>query len=295
MTHDIDHLRKYGWLPPIRVPARHLLKDGKPGRAVREYVNYLSCMLGRQPDPFDTFEQLRGYARTHEFASTYFWMGGGRHRLDGTYTLSEQTARLELAHLKTGGHEIALHSSIAACDDQQLLGQERDHLEKVAEVTVSGVRQHFLMWKGRKSWTARQCSGLAYDASLGFPDAEGFRSGLCTPYHPFDFESRAEFSMWEVPLTVMDGTLRNYRGLSPEEAVQRIAELIETVKAYRGVFVLLWHNSSLDSLTWPGWNHVYRSALEELNLQSAWMSTISNMLDVWPSALPSSDIKVDHA
>ncbi len=44
----------------------------------------------------------------------------------------------------------------------------------------------------------------------------------------------------------MDGSLFNYQNLTPEEGFQRIKNIINTVKKYQGVFVLLWHNSSLD-------------------------------------------------
>jgi len=47
----------------------------------------------------------------------------------------------------------------------------------------------------------------------------------------------------------MDGSLFNYQNLTPEEGFQRITGIINTIKEYQGVFVLLWHNSSLDNLS----------------------------------------------
>lgn len=51
----------------------------------------------------------------------------------------------------------------------------------------------------------------------------------------------------ELPLTVMDRGLFGYQELTPEEGLQRIKDLINTVEKYNGLFILLWHNS-LDDL-----------------------------------------------
>lgn len=56
----------------------------------------------------------------------------------------------------------------------------------------------------------------------------------------------------------MDRTLNDYLKLSPEEAHQRISNLIREVKAVQGTFISVWHNGSLsDDREWMGWLPVY--------------------------------------
>ena len=64
----------------------------------------------------------------------------------------------------------------------------------------------------------------------------------------------------------MDGTLYQYRDLTPEQGQARILELARRCKQVGGTFTLLWHNSSLDG-EWRPWAEVYRrvvGALEEM-------------------------------
>ncbi len=52
---------------------------------------------------------------------------------------------------------------------------------------------------------------------------------------------------------MLEGSLQNldYQDLPPEAAYEDIIKLLNAVERVRGVLVLLWHNSSFDSL-WAG-------------------------------------------
>ena len=60
----------------------------------------------------------------------------------------------------------------------------------------------------------------------------------------------------------MEGTLREYRGLSPEEGLKIIMNLIDKCKSVEGIFTLLWHNTSL-CRGWDSWvEEVYKKILK---------------------------------
>ena len=98
---------------------------------------------------------------------------------------------------------------------------------------------------------------------MTYADHEGFRWGTGNAFRPFDAEQDRELDLWARPLIVMDGTLRQYRGLAPAQGEARILELARRCKQVEGMFTLLWHNSSLDG-EWHPWRTVYRRALEQL-------------------------------
>jgi len=125
--------------------------------------------------------------------------------------------------------------------------------------------------------------GLKYDTTLSFADHEGFRCGICFPYKPFDVLKNRVLNIWELPLTVMDGSLFNYQNLIPEEGFQRIKSIINTVKKYQGVFVLSWHNSSLDDLRLPGWVEVYERTMKYIGKQDVFDDTAQGIIDWWRS------------
>jgi hypothetical protein len=62
----------------------------------------------------------------------------------------------------------------------------------------------------------------------------------------------------------MDGTLNQYMKLTPEQATQKIDELINEVKKVGGTFMPLWHNSTLTNEDeWKGWLDVYIKMVEK--------------------------------
>jgi hypothetical protein len=103
--------------------------------------------------------------------------------------------------------------------------------------------------------------GLAYDSTVGYADRIGFRAGTCIPYRPWLFSLDRAANLLEIPLLVMDGTLLHYMGLSPEQSLDAVQELVARCRAVGGVFTLLWHNSSLLD---PGAAALYRQLLDSL-------------------------------
>ena len=64
------------------------------------------------------------------------------------------------------------------------------------------------------------------------------------------------------PFQLMDVSLKDYVGLSPNEAKDSIQQIIEQCKQVGGIFIPLWHNSSFSELDgWEGWKAVYEYVL----------------------------------
>jgi len=53
-------------------------------------------------------------------------------------------------------------------------------------------------------------------------------------------------------------------------------------KRIRGVFVLLWHNSSFDPLSgWAGWKEVYERVIKYITEQNAFISGGREIVERW--------------
>ena len=94
---------------------------------------------------------------------------------------------------------------------------------------------------------------------------EGFRCGTCHPFHPYDLTNKKEMGILEIPLIVMDRTLMNYRNMKPEQAIDRMLEILNRCLEVEGIFSLLWHNSSLMD-EWKEWGDMYQSFIENLTI-----------------------------
>jgi hypothetical protein len=97
---------------------------------------------------------------------------------------------------------------------------------------------------------------------MGYASLPGFRAGTCTPFYFYDIDKESVTSLKVFPLTIMDGTLKDYMHLNPQQAIQIITELMEKVRAVNGTFISLWHNDSFsDGGRWQGWLKVYKDML----------------------------------
>ena len=63
--------------------------------------------------------------------------------------------------------------------------------------------------------------------------------------------------IWEIPLAVMDASLFDYQKLEIQQAKIVLRKMIDQVKMYNGIFVVLWHNSYLDEQLYTGITKFY--------------------------------------
>jgi hypothetical protein len=175
--------------------------------------------------------------------------------------------RLVETLLEHGG-EVGLHGSYRGAENSALLLDERDTLAEVMSVytditRVAGHRYHYLRVDPHANLRPLEELGFAYDATLGFPDAPGFRAGIAHPFRPWDFEREEPLELIEIPLAAMDATLAEarYLGLSARGAWPRIERLAQ---AHGGGFALLWHPDRFDPATSAGWDRLYYRVLDEV-------------------------------
>jgi hypothetical protein len=246
-THDVD----WPWyargrpLDSIRdavLDVRH--GRGLAGARVRSTLAVLA--RGRDAEPCNTFEFLMAESEARGLASAFYVMTGGTHPVhDPGYPVDDPWLLRVLGGIEARGHEIGIHPSYGTHDDADALGAEVERLRETTGVEPRGGRQHFLRFAVPSTWRNWEAAGLAYDSTLGFSAAPGFRCGTCYEYPVFDLEERRRLELVERPLIAMEVSLLDYQGLEPEQAASEMARLRETCRAFDGDFVFLWHNNRL--------------------------------------------------
>ena len=162
------------------------------------------------------------------------------------------------------GHEAGFHPGYATLDDPDRFREEKQRMDEALGHKHYGGRQHYLRFRVPDTWRMWEASGLSYDSTLSYADHEGFRCGTCYPYHPFDLEHDRLLKLLEIPLIVMDGTLKQYRGLTPKEGEEKAVILAERCKKVNGLLTFLGHNTSLQGDLGP-WAKMYGRVLSRLN------------------------------
>lgn len=203
----------------------------------------------RTLDPCNNFELMMDTAEAAGVRSAFYFMAEGSHPLDGQYRLDDPWIVDLIASIAGRGHEVGLHPSYRTSEDPSLLPQELERLRRACDAAgVSpsrwGGRQHFLRWRAPSSWRAWADCGLDYDASVGWSDTVGFRSGTSREHPVFDLKAGRALDLRERPLIVMEGALLQ-GGLAARDVPDRVAEMQAAVSRVGGEMSLLWHNSRL--------------------------------------------------
>ena len=267
LTHDVDVPWRWTRIGVLGSAARlkRAVLDRRGVPALREARALASAPLHklRGTDPNWRFERITDLEASLGTRSTFFVLSGHRHPADGPAPeVYEQLRPRVVETLRARGAEIGLHGSYTAADDESVLAAEKTGLERLAG-PVRGHRYHYLRVDPHANLAPLARLGLAYDSSLGFPDAPGFRAGIAQPFRPWDVASGRPLDLIEIPLAVMDATFEDrYLGLSAKQAEPRILRLLDWAAERGGGFSILWHTDRFDRATAAGWDRLYRRVIE---------------------------------
>jgi hypothetical protein len=270
LTHDVDSPWKWTrqGLKGAAARAKNDLTRGRVRSALRELRGLGGAAVHKVSgtDPFWSFDRILADERRCGASSTFFLLAEHAHELDGAAVEAYERLRPRLVEtLRDGQAEVGLHGSYSAADDPARIVREKERLEALSG-PVRGQRYHFLRVDPHRNLAPLEAAGFAYDSSLGFGDALGFRAGIAHPFRPWDFEQDAPRDLVEVPLAAMDVTLsaERYLGLSAPEADERLRALLDWAEENGGGFAVLWHSEQYDSALLPGWDRLYKRFIQEV-------------------------------
>jgi hypothetical protein len=266
LSHDIDHIYQFqNWYAAVYTVGGDLLRRRSPMRAWRTVRDALAqVVLPAQTDYVRRIYYLADLSREYGLDNdAFYFMADGPDRSECGYAPKLPVVSRCIKDLRERGFEIGLHPGYDTFQNPERLAEEKARLDAILGETRYGGRQHFLRFQAPDTWRHWEQVGMTYDSTLTYADHEGFRCGTCYPFRPFDVGQNRELDLWEVPLIVMDGTLRDYRKLTAKQGEMRVLELAQRCRHVGGTFTLLWHNSSLDG-EWRPWGEMYQRVTRSL-------------------------------
>ena len=271
LTHDIDNCMS-AWLEG----SFSELKKGKlfsiPGLVWKRFMS---------KDAWFNFDLISTIEKQYEARSTFFFLpekGKKNQWKNADYDVRNKKIRQAIRKLGDDGFEIGIHGSFGTHMDALKLKKE---ISVIDTPSITGNRFHFLMFNPEKTIGVLENSGVKYDTSLGFAEHIGFRRSTCYPFYLYDFEQDKMSSVLEIPLIVMDTTLRNkkYMDFTPEMTLNAVSKLVDEVKKFNGVFTLLWHNTFFSEYKFAGWRQIYQDILEYCKNNHALLTTGQNVYE----------------
>jgi hypothetical protein len=280
-THDLDVV---SWWPAFTLlRAAELGRKGAFGRLARAAAAAVGS-IGHDP-------VTRGVAGVLEqealgrVQSTWFILCGTptlqtMRAGDLTYLPESPKARRILERIGAGGHEISLHGSFATLENPAAFAEQRVRLEALAGAPVRGVRQHYVRIHPGVTERAMAAAGFVYDATLGFPDRNGFRLGVADVVPRWDVVGDGPLGVDEVPFTWMDRALSKYRGIEdPMAWCADALELAAAARAVGGLWTGLWHPNLTPALGYPDAPPAYAATIAGVLAEAPFVAPLATIVD----------------
>jgi hypothetical protein len=232
-----------------------LLTDitGNTGHATERY----RTVTKGDKDPFEVFDYITGCIEKSKSAASFFFPVGELSKFDKNPSWKNELYR-ELILKLSDKYNYGLHPSYYATDNAQVLKTEAGRLRSILGKVFCASRFHYIRLFSPSSYRNLCTAGITEDYSMGYPEEPGFRASIARPYYFFDILEENQTNLQIIPFQIMDATLIDYLKHSPEEAKEVILKVINETKKAGGIFVSIWHNTSLqENSEWAGWRDVF--------------------------------------
>lgn len=257
-TLDIDNAYAYKNKGFLRMVGG-LLKSFPQGT----FAERLKVLTNKELDPYDTFDYQNEIHKVHHIKPIYFFLLGDYGVNDKNIPVKNKTFQSLIKSL-ADYHIIGIHPSYASNQNIATLQKEIRRLQDITHRNTTKSRQHFLKLNLPNTYRNLIDNDITEDYTMGYAEVSGFRASICSPFYFYDLDTEVTTKLKVIPFTIMEATLQYYNKATPEEALTKIKNLMQKVKAVNGTFVSVWHNESLsDKTIWKGWKMVYEEMLKE--------------------------------
>ena len=168
--------------------------------------------------------------------------------LDKLYRMTDKKVKAVISRIRTRNHHIGFHPSYNLYNDSNgftgCFATSRLFYRKRFSKIGGNIICRFGV---SDTWAIWGKNNMEWDSTVGYAETFGFRCGTCFPFTVFDISNRKHLRLVERPLTLMEVSGIQYMKLKPDEMLAQACELLDQVKKYSGEFVLLWHNSNLNT------------------------------------------------
>lgn len=236
------------------------LVKGLAGTGARA-TERVRTMTGAIPDPYDSFGYIEKQIKDHGIEALFFFPTGDQGEYDHNPPYRDHDYG-EIIRKYDAMFGSGIHPSYRSAGRPKILKMETERYRHIAGHHPEHARQHWLLLRMPETYQAWESAGIKYDYTMGYADEPGFRAGMARPFPFYDLSRERRTDLTVVPFQVMDGTLRQYRLLTPEASIAVIRSLVNATRQVGGLFVSVWHNTSLsESNGWEGWRKVFEETL----------------------------------
>jgi hypothetical protein len=221
-----------------------------------------------EKDPYQVFNYITENIDSNNADARFFFPVGDYSEFDKNPSWKNDEYRQFLLSLSVK-YKHGLHPSYYAAGKSSMILTESQRLNSILGNKVVLSRFHYLRLFFPQSYRDIIKAGIVEDYSMGYPEEPGFRAGIARPFYFYDVLEDYQTNLKIFPFQVMDATLYKYKHLDPVASKDLILKLIAATKNVGGLFVSIWHNTSLlDNIEWIEWRGVFEFMLKNQNHDS---------------------------
>jgi hypothetical protein len=230
----------------------------KTGRAGDRY----KVVTHEKKDPFEVYDYITGSIEKYYCEAKFFFPTGDHSKYDKNPSWKNEEYRALIKRIASR-FEIGIHPSYYSSGNHSLINDESARLKEITGKEITSGRFHFIRVFTPVSYVSLYESGVTEDYSMGYPEEPGFRAGIARPYPFYDVSQDQQTKLRIFPFQIMDGTLFQYKKMDAAASKEIILKLINETRKAGGLFVSLWHNTSLlETPEWKEWRDLFESMLK---------------------------------
>jgi hypothetical protein len=230
--------------------------DGHPGERYR-------IVAKGEKDPYEVFDYIIEKIESYKTDVMFFIPVGDHSKYDKNPSWRNNEYR-KLIHRISESYKTGLHPSYYAGADLSLINTELSRLKTILNKEVSFSRFHYVRLSFPQSYCNLIETGISEDYSMGYTDEPGFRAGTARPFYFYNVLKDHQTNLKITPFQVMDETLYNHKNFDADTSQEVILNLINETRNVGGLFVSIWHNTSLlEAAKWQVWRNVFEFVLEK--------------------------------
>jgi hypothetical protein len=223
----------------------------------------LKYLTREEKDPYEVFDYMTESVSKAGVDTKFFFPVGDHSEYDKNPSWKNSEYR-RLINKISAKFNIGLHPSYKASASLPLIKAELHRLKTITRKEDRFSRFHFLKIAMPESYRNIIDAGIKEDYSMGYSDEPGFRAGIARSFRFYDIIEDKITDLRIFPFQVMDVTLSKYKKLKAEDAKETIGNMIMQTRKAGGLFISLWHNTSLLNTTeCREWREVFEFTLKE--------------------------------
>lgn len=218
---------------------------------------------GTAKDPFDTYEWLDDQHKKYHLQPIYFFLLAAKRGIYDKNVPPTAKGMQQLIQHHHSKYIVGIHPSWQSGDNDALLLQEKQALERITQTSCTKSRQHYIRLSLPETYRKLIAASIADDYSMGYGSINGFRASVASPFYWYDLERNEATDLLLYPFCWMDANSYFEQQLSADEALLELKDYYNIVKQVGGNCSIILHNSFLtEQPQWQSWRKMYETFLE---------------------------------